>query len=197
MSKLDNLVIANVKERLFTPERLGRILEALLDRRKTKDTAVKNRRSALQAELEQTTAKINRLYRAIEDGVVELDSNLKDRISVLKAGRDLAQASLDRIATQAHAEAAVTPDRLKAFAHLMRDKLDTGDIKARQAYLRSVISHIEVGGDRIRIIGDTATLAAAVAGRETNQVRGFVRKWRARRDSNSRPSDSKSDALSS
>jgi hypothetical protein len=53
----------------------------------------------------------------------------------------------------------------------------------------TVISQIEADDDKVRIIGDKPILAAVIAGRQnqTAQVRGFVRKWRARRDSNSRP----------
>jgi site-specific DNA recombinase len=66
------------------------------------------------------------------------------------------------------------------------DDLASGDTQARKAYLRSVISYIEVGDDRIRIVGETAALAAVAAGQQnhSNNVRGFVRKWRARKDSN-------------
>ncbi len=63
----------------------------------------------------------------------------------------------------------------------MRDKMETGDIQARRAYLRAVISQIEVDDDKVRIIGDKATLAAVISGQQTDgtNVRGFVRKWRA------------------
>ena len=76
----------------------------------------------------------------------------------------------------------------------MRDKIDNGDVQARKSYLRAVISEIRVDDDKISIIGDKTTLAAVIAGQNTpdTNVSGFVRKWRARRDSNSRPSDSKS-----
>jgi site-specific DNA recombinase len=144
------------------------------------------------AEFAATNEKLNRLYRAIEDGIVDLDAQLKERINALKMQRDLARASLDRIAVQANARAMITPDRLAAFSQLMQEKLDTGDTQARKAYLQSVISQIEVGDDKVKIIGDKATLAAVIAGHQTSkgQVRGFVRKCRARRDSNSRPPDS-------
>ena len=186
MAKLDGLVIENVKERLFTPERLTTILESLLERNRAKNRAVADRRAALLAELAVTNEKLNRLYRAIEDGIVDLDAQLKERVNALKTQHDLAQASLDRIAAQANTRAMITPDRLAAFSQLMREKLDTGDTQARKAYLQSVISQIEVDDDKVRIIGDKATLAAIIAGRQTGEgrVRGFVRKWRARRDSN-------------
>jgi site-specific DNA recombinase len=68
----------------------------------------------------------------------------------------------------------------------MHEKLKAGDVQAKKAYLRSVIAQIEVGDDKVRIIGEKASLAAVIAGTspENAHVRGFVRKWRARRDSN-------------
>jgi site-specific DNA recombinase len=192
MDKLDNLIVENIKQTLLTPERLANILRTLLERQGDKDRAVQGRRAALMAELASNEEKLKRLYRAIEDGLVDLDVYLKERIQNLKTEQDIAQASLDRIVAQTRERAAVTPDRLEAFSKLMREKLETGDIQARRDYLRSVISQIEVDDGKIRIIGDKATLAAVIAGRQTQgtNVRGFVRKWRARRDSNSRPPDS-------
>jgi hypothetical protein len=71
------------------------------------------------------------------------------------------------------------PDRLEAFSNSICEKLESGDTQARKAYLGSVISHMKVGDDKVRIVGDKATLAAVVAGRQvqSDNVRGFVRKW--------------------
>ena len=187
MSKLDDLIIDNVKQRLFTSERLARILESLIERQEDKDRAEQDRRAALKTELAAKEEKLRRLYRALEDGLVDADVYLKERIQTLKTERDIAQASLDRIAVQLNRRATITPARLEAFARVMRDKMETGEIQARRAYLRAVISQIEVDDDKVRIIGDKATLAAVISGQQTDgtNVRGFVRKWRARRDSNS------------
>jgi hypothetical protein len=51
MIKLDDLIVDNVKQRLFTSERLSRILESLIERQSDKDRAVQDRRAALKAEL--------------------------------------------------------------------------------------------------------------------------------------------------
>jgi hypothetical protein len=184
MATLDGLVIENVKERLFTPERLTKILESLFERQRVKNRAIEDRRAALAAEFSTTNEKLHRLYRAIEDGIVDLDAQLKERVDALKAQRDLAKASLDRITVQADTRAIITPDRLASFSRLMRENLDNGDTQARKAFLQSVISQIEVDDHKVRIIGDKATLATVIAGRQTGQgqVRGFVRKWRASRD---------------
>ena len=71
----------------------------------------------------------------------------------------------------------------------MNEKLDTGDTSARKTYIRSIVDAIEVDDRAIRIIGSRDVLQAVIAGKQTanGNVRGFVRKWRARRDSNSCP----------
>ena len=79
----------------------------------------------------------------------------------------------------------------------MNEKLDTGDTSARKTYIRSIVDAIEVDDRAIRIIGSRDVLQAVIAGKQTanGNVRGFVRKWRARDDSNVRLLPSKRDYL--
>ena len=184
MAKLDGLIVDNVKEHLFGGERLARILNALVGRQEAKDQSLQGRRASLEAEIAGRDDRLKRLYRAIEEGIVELDGDLKQRIQTLKQEREVAQSALDRMATQAHSAAVITPVRLEAFSTLMRDKLDAADVRARQAYLRSVVARIEVGDDRIRVYSDKTALASAAAAggaAPVPGVRGFVRNWRRER----------------
>ena len=54
------------------------------------------------------------------------------------------------------------------------------------AVIRSIVDAIEVDDKAIRIIGNKDVLQAVIAGKqnENGNVRGFVRKWRTRHDSN-------------
>jgi hypothetical protein len=124
--------------------------------------------------------------------VVELDPDLKTRIQSLKQERDLAETAIERILDTALPRTQITPMRLAAFSALMRDKLDNGDIQARKAYLRAMVSRIEVGDKNIRIIGEKKALERAVNTTLTGgfPVSGLVREWCTRNDSNVRPSDS-------
>ena len=81
----------------------------------------------------------------------------------------------------------------------MNEKLDTADINTRKGYIHSIIDAIEVDDKAIRIVGSKDILRAAIAGKQTENgnVRGFVRKWRARHDSNVWPPPSEGCALSS
>jgi hypothetical protein len=116
MAKLDDLVIANVKEHLFAPKRLEAILEGLVAMQASKDGEVQRRRATLEAELANTNDKLSRLYRAIGDDIVDLDQQLKDRIETLKTQRDIVVATLERIVTQARTTSAITPERLQSFS---------------------------------------------------------------------------------
>jgi site-specific DNA recombinase len=122
MARLDKLIVDNVKEHLFGGERLARILDALVERQGAKDQAVEVRRKTLEAEIASRADRLQRLYRAIEEGIVELDGDLKVRIQMLTQEREVAQTALDRMIVQANTRAAITPARLEAFSKLMREK---------------------------------------------------------------------------
>ena len=191
MEKLDRLVIEGMADKLLVPSRVEEILGALSSRAAAKDKAVAERRHQLEAEFGAIRSKLSRLYSAIEEGVIDLDADLKERISQLKTKREIAEASLEQIASNASAKATITPQKVSAFTELMRDKLRNGDVRARKDWLGAVLDRIEVGDGVVKIIGNKQALAAAVTGQGTapTRVSGFVRKWRARRDSNPWPPD--------
>ena len=192
LAKLDALILDNVKDQLLAPARLEDILCKLVERRNSREAEVAERRFSLEAQRDQTKDKLSRLYRAIEEGVVELDTDLKTRIQSLKQERNLAETAIEQILDTASTRTQITPNRLAVFSALVRDKLENGDIHARKAYLRAIVSRIEVGDKNIRIIGEKTALERAVTTTLTGgiPVSGLVRNWCARNDSNVRPSDS-------
>jgi hypothetical protein len=105
-----------VKKRLFADNRLAKILGALFERQSAKDQATQKRRGKLEAEVTNCDDRLKRLYRAIEEGVAELDADLKHRIQALKQERQVAQAALDRMVVEARTCAAITLARLEAFS---------------------------------------------------------------------------------
>ena len=189
MARLDTLITDAVKKRLLHPDRLALILSSLANRQNGKNKAVDDRRDALAKELKEKDEKLKRLYSAIENGIIEIDDQLKTRITELKTEREIVQISIERIAQQASSRAQITPERIEAFSKLMNEKLEIGDVQARKAYLRSLISVIEVDDGSVRILGEKTQLAAALSEQNvrTGKVRGFVRKWCGQEDSNFHP----------
>jgi site-specific DNA recombinase len=141
---------------------------------------------------------LTRLYSAIEDGLVgQGPEGLKDRIRELEAIKVEAKADADR------AEAAIeklgpmiTPDGIERMATAARDGLRDADGKYRRAHVRSVAQRVEAPSTaEIKIMGGRTELLRMLAASGDDQsaileVRSSKPKWRARNDSNVRPSDS-------
>ena len=189
---LDEIVLTNLKQRVLAPDRIVDLLKSLMERQAAKSESADRRLLDLQRELGDAEDRLKRLYRSIEDGIVELDDILRERTATLKSQRERAKAALDHARTQCGTAATIDAGKIDAFARLMNEKLDTADTNTRKGYIHSIIDAIEVDDKAIRIVGSKDILQAAIAGKQTENgnVRGFVRKWRARNDSNVRPSDS-------
>ena len=183
---LDDIVLSNLKARVLAPDRIADRLKSLIERQTAKSESADHRLLPLQNEQSDAEERLKRLYRSIEDGIVELDDILRERTGALKAQRERAKAALDQARVQCGTSAAIDARKIDAFARLMNEKLDAGDTNTRKTYIRSIIDAVEVDDRAIRIVGSKDILQAAIAGKQTGNgnVSGFVRKWRARHDSN-------------
>jgi DNA invertase Pin-like site-specific DNA recombinase len=183
---LDEIVLTNLKQHVLAPDRIVGLLKSLIERQAAKSESADLRLVELQKELSDSEDRLKRLYRSIEEGVVELDDLLRDRTAALKSQRERAKAALAHARARCGTSAVIDAEKIDAFARLMSEKLGTADTNTRKSYIRSIIDAVEVDDLAIRIIGNKDVLQAAIAGKQTENgnLRGFVRKWRARRDSN-------------
>ena len=181
---LDEIVLTNLKQRVLAPIRIADLLKSLMERQAAKNASADQRLLDLQRELSDAEDRLKRLYRSIEDGIVELDDILRERTAALKSQRERAKVALDHARAQCGTAVAIDAGKIDAFARLMNEKLDTADTNTRKGYIHSIIDFIEVDDKAIRIVGSKDILQAAIAGKQTENgnVRGFVRKWRANRD---------------
>lgn len=186
MAYLDEMVLKTLNEKLFAPERLAGLLTAMAAKRSERAEAHSARLVALQVEADTAKERLQRLYALVEDGLAEMDDLLRERITMLKADREKAQAALDRARREVGGEAALDPEKIAAFSRLMRGVLENADNPMRKAYLRSLLT-VEVGPEKVRIMGSRETLFAAANATDSSgeivQFSGL--KWRALRDSNS------------
>jgi site-specific DNA recombinase len=189
MDKLDGLVTDHLVEQLFNPERLAGILGSLTARRAEKAESVNRRVMALQREVTDAEDKLKRLYRLVEDGMTDLDDVLKDRLNNIKAERDRSKAALEAAKYQISPGIRIDPALIERFGRSMREKFTTGSVPFRKAYLQSLIDTVEVDDHQIRIRGSKEVLERAILAGETAGETGsqMSTRWRARRDSNSRP----------
>lgn len=189
MDKLDSLVTDHLVDRLLDPQRLGAMLSTLASRRAAKAATVDERIAILEKEVSETDDRLRRLYKLVEDGVTEQDDILKDRLTALKADRERAHSALERARECVRPSVDIGPTQIARFGETMRQRLTTGEVPFRKAWIGAIVDRIEVDDHQIRIVGRKDVLEAAVAadGGPMPWVRSFVRKWRARLESNQRP----------
>ena len=74
----------------------------------------------------------------------------------------------------------LSPATIERFGQTMRDKLTSGEVPFRKAYIGAIVDRIEVDDHHIRIMGRKDVLEAAVManGGPVPGVRSIVRKWR-------------------
>jgi hypothetical protein len=148
--------------------------------------SVEARLVALECEAVNAEETLMRLYKLIEDGVAQMDDLLKERITALKAERDRSKEALARARGNVKARAEVTEEAVAKFSELMRQCIQQGDTLARKAWVASIVGCKEDYDQKIRICSRKDVLEQAVManGGPVPGVRCFVRRWRARKDSN-------------
>jgi len=182
MDTLDTLVTDHLVAELLQPDRLRATLSSLWTLRAEKAAQVDGRVAALRGEVSEAEEKLKRLYRMVEEGVTDLDDILKGRLAALKEERDRARTALDRIQVAERAPAEIAPELVEKFGRLMRANVTSGEVAFRKAWLQAIVDRVEVDAEVIRIVGDKASLEAAVIGAASSAapgVRSSVRKWRA------------------
>lgn len=193
MHKLDDAIIDHLESRLLDPGRLAALMEQLLDRREEWADQRRSHIAEMRKRATEADAKLNRLYEAIENGLIASDdASLKDRVAELSSIRDQARADAERIGASVDRLApTITPDALNRFASAARRKLRDRTSGYRRDHLRALTQRVEViSKTEARIIGSRTELLRALASSGSGDyaagggVLSFKPKWRARCDSN-------------
>jgi len=134
--------------------------------------------------------RLNRLYDALESGIVAQDETFQRRMQQAKAGREGVLVEMAGLRQrQALPIERVLPSQVEAFAKVIRTKLEDQSSTFAKDYLAALVDEIRVTGDTATISGSYGRLLGAVLEKkeDTKQVPSFIPDWRARQDSNPRP----------
>jgi site-specific DNA recombinase len=104
----------------------------------------------ISREEEGVSARLGRLYDAVETGKLDLD-DLAPRIRELKTQRDELSKARVQIEAEMVAQRAeeVNLDVVKAYAQDLRSLLGEAGVTARKTFLRSFIRRIEISRDKV------------------------------------------------
>ena len=190
MEKLDGLVLDQLADRVFAPERLQLMLAEACKNIRARTAVDRQKIATLQTELRKADERLSKRYEAVETGILPLDETLQRRVQLAKASREnvlIEFAGLRRLQTLPVER--ILPSQVEAFGTLMGKRLRDRSSAFGKNYLRAVVDKVVVNGDTATISGSNAKLMRAVGAKkpQAGQVPGFIHDWCARRDSNSRP----------
>jgi DNA invertase Pin-like site-specific DNA recombinase len=164
MEKLDGLVLQAVADRVFKPERVKTMLTELLRAQKKSGSTHKDQLKALTKELDNLKSQSDRLYEAVEKGLLPMDVTLQERVHKHQARR---QEILTEIAglrrEQELPVERIEPGHVNAFCSALKSKLQEKSSGLGKEYLKLLVDEIRVDGNKVSVRGSHAALAAAIA----------------------------------
>jgi hypothetical protein len=186
MEKLDGLVLDSLASKVFTPSRVQAMLRGLQQDIKAGRSSQDETLKALTKELDQISAATDRLYQAVEQGVLELNDSLKTRSHKLQARRQAILTEMAGLRThEGLPTALLRPKHIEAFTQSLKTKL-FGNRGFAKGYLQLLVDEIRVEKKEVTLRGSYAALAQAVETKmgTPNGVPRFVSNWLPEQGSN-------------
>ena len=191
MERLDELILAQLADKVFAPERLHVMMSELRIRIQSSKNGQQERINEMNRQLKKVEERQQRLLEAIETGTIELDETTQRRAQQLKATREalfIEMAGVRRD-TSLPAVEYLKASQVDIFGKVLRNKLLAKGSPLAKSYLNILVDEIVVEDKTATIKGSYAALAEMMQqikmGNLKNQVPSFIPHWCARRDSNS------------
>lgn len=164
MAKMDNLVLAAFADKVLTPERMRDILREMKLHLKNAQSRQDDTLWPLQKELTELETATNRLYEAVEKGLLPMDETLRDRAQKNKARREAVLIEMAGVRRQKEMPVSMlTARQLEAFSGALRTRVLDREGGFSKRYLREFVSEIRFDGKRVVMRGKKSALLAAAA----------------------------------
>lgn len=186
-AKLNEIVTDAVAERVLAPERLKPLLAETLKHSKANNQSALSDLKLLRREVRDIETKIERLFDALTDGLVNDRAAFKAQLAKLQGRKD---EVIRLVSTKERAiglpAASLSNRQIDQFSNGLRELIQNGPAAFRKEYLGMVLSRVDVSDDEVRISGSKAVLAAAASAKKAGEpvVPSFVPEWCTRQDSN-------------
>jgi DNA invertase Pin-like site-specific DNA recombinase len=182
LPKLDDLVLTALAEKAFAPQRVKGMLRQLQTRLKAAQSEGNGQLATLTKELKALDLGTERLYEAVERGLMRLDdATLTQRLHKLKVRREAILTELAGLRRAAELPSSLlSQHRIVSFCRALKAKLLAPDRSFAKRYLRLLVEEIRFTAKEVCIKGSYTALAHAVSHSGklgTAGVPSFVPDW--------------------
>jgi site-specific DNA recombinase len=179
MEKLDTLILNTLADKVFDPKRVKTMLSDMKKQIKAAQESQDDGLKKLTKELDELKTATDRLYEAVEKGLLPLDSSLQARSHKLQARR---QELLIEIAGYRRQQ--LLPDikqnQLTAFTKALRSRLMDRSSGFGKEYLKLLVSEIRIKDNQAEMTGSYSALAHAIVETKKDaldRVPSFAPNW--------------------
>lgn len=124
MQKMDDLVLAAFADKVLTPERLREMPQEMKQHLKRATSGQDDTLCTLKQQLVELETAANRLYEAVEKGLLLMDDMLKARAQKLKARREAVLIEVGGTKRMKELPAAMlSPRQLDTFSSALRARI--------------------------------------------------------------------------
>lgn len=149
MAKMDNMVLTAFAEKVLTAERLKEMLQEMKRYLKNASSGQDDTLRVLKKELAELETATNRLYEAVEKGLLPMDDMLKGRAQKLKARRESILVEIAGTKRMQEIPTAMLSARqLESFSTALRARVLDRSAGFSKRYLREFVSEIRFDGKR-------------------------------------------------
>lgn len=160
MEKLDSLILDAVANRVFTPQRVESMLKELQKNLKNSRTDQDEQLKKLTKELDGIKGQTDRLYEAVEKGLIPLDGILEERVQKHKARREEVLTEMAGLRRQKELPLSkIGSKNVQAFCAALKDKLKDKASNFGKEYLKLLVDEIRVDRKEVRMKGSYAAIA--------------------------------------
>ena len=150
--KLEREVIEQIKERILSPDCLEELVKVVNEDFESAEVIFKNKIDTIDTECNDVSARLLKLYDALETGKMSLD-DLSPRIKELRTRQnELAKA---RVVTEAElitgGKGSVNEQLVKAHAQDIRSVLEEANVTESKAFLRTFVKRIEIENGKVKV----------------------------------------------
>lgn len=159
MEKTNQLVLHQLAEKVFTPQRVQSMMTALRQRIKSSKESQQEKINELNRQLQQTEERQHRLLDAIERGIIDLDEIVQFRAQSLKVAREslrieIASVRRNKSTSVEHIKAS----QVESFTNTLKAKLLAKDSTIAKRYLSLLVDKIIVNESVATITGKYSSL---------------------------------------
>lgn len=151
--ELDGLVTDIAAEFSTEPVRSEPLLRALAKVQAEKDYETQARKDALLREKKAADEAVDRLFRMVEVGAVNVDdADFRPRFDRVRNEQSIIKAKLDRLVEKQFSLSSPSGEQVLEFAKLLRQMISGGSTSFRKSYLNALIQEVIVDSGTVEII---------------------------------------------